>query len=46
MAMVSAYGSSHFFRLLTAHIDWFGLRVDNHPALSLHLLDETREVAQ
>ena len=31
---------------LTAQVDWLGLRVDGHPALSLHSSDEPGELSQ
>jgi len=46
MAMVSAGGSSQSFGGLTAQIDWFGLRVGGHPALSLHSSNEPGELSQ
>ena len=46
MAMVSADGSSQSFGILTAQIGWFGLRVDGHPALSLHSSNEPSELSQ
>jgi len=46
MAMVSADGRSQSFGGLTAQIDWFGLRVGGHPALSLHSSNEPGELSQ
>jgi len=40
MAMVSADGRSQSFGGLTAQIGWFGLRVGDHPAFSLHSSNE------
>ena len=31
---------------LTAQVDWLGLRVGGHPALSLHLSDEPGKLSQ
>ena len=31
---------------VTAQVDWLGLRVGGHPALSLHSSDEPRELSQ
>jgi len=46
MAMVSDDSSSQSFGGLTAQIDWFGLRVGGHPALSLHSSNEPGELSQ
>jgi len=34
------------FRLTTAQVDWFDLRVGGHPALSLQSSDESGELSQ
>jgi len=44
--MASADGSSQSFGELTARIDWFGMRVGNHLALSLHSSNEPGELSQ
>jgi len=44
MAMVD--GSSQFFGGLAAQLDWLGLRVGGHPALSLHSSNEPGELSQ
>ena len=36
MAMVDVDGSSQFSGGLTAQVNWLGLSVGDHPALSLH----------
>ena len=36
MAIVDVDDSCQFFGGLTAQVDWLGLRVGGHPALSLH----------
>jgi len=42
MAMVDVDDSGG----LTAQVDWLGLRVGGHPALSLHSSDEPAELSQ
>ena len=44
MAMVDVDDS--IFGGLTAQVDWLGLRVGGHPALSLHSSDEPGELSQ
>jgi len=46
MAMVDVDDSMPIFGGLTAQVDWLGLRVGGHPALSLHLSDEPGELSQ
>ena len=49
MAIVDVDGSCQFSFLvtfLTAQVDWLGLRVGGHPALSLHSSDEPGELSQ
>ena len=40
MAMVDVDDSCQFSGGLTAQVDWLGLRVGGHPALSLHSSDD------
>jgi len=42
MAMVDVDDSCQF----SAQVDWLGLRVGGHPALSLHSSDEPGELSQ
>ena len=44
LAMVDVDDS--IFGGLTAQVDWLGLRVGGHPALSLHSSDEPGELSQ
>jgi len=44
--MMDVDGSIHFIGGLTAQVDWFGLRVGGHPALSLHLSNEPGALSQ
>jgi len=46
MAMVDVGGSCRYFGGLTAQVDWFGLRVGGHPALSLHSSNKPGELSQ
>jgi len=46
MAMVDVDDSCQFSGGLTAQVDWLGLRVGGHPALSLHSSDEPGELSQ
>ena len=45
MAMVDVDGSSQF-SADSAQVNWLGLRVGGHPALSLHSSNERREFWQ
>ena len=40
MATVDVDGNCQFSGGITAQVDWLGLRVGGHPALSLHSSDE------
>ena len=44
MAMVYVDGIVPIFGGLTAQVDYLGLRVGSHPALSLHLSNEQGEL--
>jgi len=48
MAMVDVDGSSHLLAdsQVATQVDWFGLRVGGHPALSLHSSNEPGEFSQ
>jgi len=46
MAMVDVDDSCQFLGGLTAQVDWLGLRVGGHPALSLHSSNEPGELSQ
>jgi len=46
MAMVDVDGGCQFFGGLTAQVDWLGLSVGGHPALSLHSSNEPSELSQ
>jgi len=45
MAMVDVDGSCHYFGRLAAQVNWLGLWVGGHPALSLQSSDEPDELS-
>jgi len=46
MAMVDVDDSSQFSTDSQPEVDWLGLRVGGHPALSLHSSNEPGELSQ
>ena len=46
MAMVDVDGIVPIFGGFTAQVDWLGLRVGGHPALSLHSSNEPGKLSQ